>query len=193
MPSSKSKRPLARPHTVLLGVIMAIVLAGCTGGNGQTEVVGTINGEPITREMFDSRLVIPQVVSEELGQVPPVVPKIFILDELVNEMLLLESANEAGITVSDEAVQGDLAIFLSSLGTTQEDFEARLLERGISWSTVEENVRRTLIVEEYKNNHILSFVMESERQEFLNSWLIVRTEQSTIEFEPEFLDEVYNE
>jgi parvulin-like peptidyl-prolyl isomerase len=184
-----ARRPVLGATIFLLGMLV-ILLAACSGGS---KVVGTVNGEPITREMFDANLIIPKVASEEIGQVPPVIPKIAILDQVVNNLLLLQSAREQGIQVTQDQLKTDIGKFIGGLGTTPEEFEARLKENGVPWSAFVDNVEQTLIIETYKNEYLLTHVMEDEREEFLNSWLIVQTQQSTIEFDQGFLNEVNSE
>jgi hypothetical protein len=193
MTSFYKKHNQAQLRIATLGMILATILAACSGGGGQAEIIANVNGEPITREMFNAEWLIPKVISEELGQVPLIIPKDELLNEMVNSILMAQSAQEAGFTVSDQEVQQDLALFLANLGTTQEEFETRLVENRITWSMLEKIVRRNLIVNKYQNDYVLSRVAESERQDVLNSWLNVLKEQSTIEFEPDFLDEIGNE
>ena len=193
MTSFYKKPNQAQLRLATLGMILATILAACSGGGGQAEIIANVNGEPITREMFNAEWLIPNVISEELGQVPLIIPKDELLNEMVNSILMAQSAQEAGFTVSDQEVQQDLALFLANLGTTQEEFETRLVENGITWSMLEKIVRRNLIVNKYQNDYVLSRVAESERQDVLNSWLNVLKEQSTIEFEPDFLDQIGNE
>lgn len=155
------------------------------------EVIGTINGEPVAREMFDLSVALPALVSRQLGQAPPVVSKQQALDQLMNDVLLAQAAREAGFQVSADDLNGEIALFLASIGTNRDGFEPLLQEEGISWGTFEEFMANSVLIGQYVNNELLVRIMDVDQEAFLRSWLLVRNEQSEINFEVDFLNEVY--
>jgi SurA-like N-terminal domain len=172
---------------LMLAVILPLALTSCSGNKN---VIGSVNGEPITREMYDANLIIPKLTSEEKGQVPEVITKQEVLDLVVFRMLLLQSAREKGVDYSEDAVNQGIASFLANLGTTQEEFEGKLTENGVSWSAFEENVHQTLVINSFMENYLWKNVIEDERQDFLEAFRTLRYQESTIEIDQDFQNEI---
>ncbi len=121
----KLKEPLSQPST--------------------SEVAAEVNGEPILLSTI-----------EEKYKILPSEYKLFItketlLNRTIDETLLLQDAEERGITVSDGEVLKLVQENLDSSGMTEEDFKANLELQGISYE---------LFLDVFKKQEIINMLVE---------------------------------
>ncbi|MFB1082326.1 SurA N-terminal domain-containing protein [Jeotgalibacillus sp. JSM ZJ347] len=87
----------------------------------EDEVVATINGEEITGEAYNSALASTQSNLQQMGQDPTTEEgaeqaKTQTLDLLVNQTLIIQKANEAGLEASEEEIDEEYAAFQERFG-----------------------------------------------------------------------------
>lgn len=126
-----------RRHLLLLGCAFIlgglIVLAGMslTASSQDGDVVAVVNGEPITREEFFERL------QEAAGEQ--------ILDQIILEKVIAQAEGNAGVTVSEEELQEELAGIKESFAS-DEEFEAELSRYGLTLERLLYEIRLNLIL-----------------------------------------------
>lgn len=125
-----------------------------TSGNA----AAVINGEKITKSDLDFRVEQAKQIIQQQGadltdeKVVSAIEK-QILSDMVNEKILLQSAAESGITVSDDEV---LAAYNEMVATfkTKEDFEKELTSRNLTEKVVKENISEQMTLNKYINQNI---------------------------------------
>lgn len=109
----------------LIGIILVILVVAYFWKNKSLLVVATVNGQPIPRWSFESRM-----VSRSGNQ---------ILDEVVNEQIIMQAGAKKGIVVSEKEVaakvseiekslngQVSLADALAGQGMTMSEFQSQI-------------------------------------------------------------------
>jgi foldase protein PrsA len=144
----------ARRITVgLAGLLMGTFLAACSGGGA----VATVNGQPISRSTFDSRL-----EQSPMGRT--------VLQQLVQEMLIDQYAKNNNITVSDAEIDarenqikanfptGSWDEMLKARGLTEADVRSALREQLVLDKALEKDVTITPAqIKDYFNKNAASF------------------------------------
>ncbi len=100
---------------------------------GQQEVVATVNGEPIERDILF------EAMYAQIGQDA--------LEQLVTRQLILQLAENEGITVSDDELDDEIqSIIDESFQGMEDQFEMVLEQYGISIDTFKEDARLNLLI-----------------------------------------------
>jgi peptidyl-prolyl cis-trans isomerase SurA len=122
-----------------------------------------VNGKPILRDeverLYRSR---PNSSPEGGNDVSALSLKLNILNELINNEILLAHASRAGVNVSEAEVEkklGDLRTPYS-----EEDFQKRLKERGMTPNDLRQQVHDGLLVEKTINKEIMERVGVSDAE-----------------------------
>lgn len=125
-----------------------------TSGNA----AAVINGENITKSDLDFRVEQAKEIIQRRGadltdeKVINAIKK-QILSDMINEKILLQSAAESGITVSDDEI---LTAYNEMVATfkTKEDFEKELTSRNITEKVIKENIADQITLNKYINQNI---------------------------------------
>jgi foldase protein PrsA len=137
----------------LAGLLMGAILAACSGGGA----VATVNGQPINRATFDSRL-----EASPMGRT--------VLQQLVQETLIEQYAKNNNITVTDAAIDarenqikanfpsGSWDEMLKARGLTEADVRSALREQLILDQALAKDVTITPAqINDYFNKNHASF------------------------------------
>lgn len=123
--------------------LLAYALPACRGALPADTLV-LVNGEAITKNELEAELKLmgPSGAKESLG------PKngSLALDDLIDETLVLQEAARLGVALSPEDLENQVA--LARAGTPPAEFNATLLERGISEQAWRESVLRRSLCDE---------------------------------------------
>ena len=126
------------------------------------DVWAVVDGKPITRQevekIFRSRVNADapapsqeEALSLELG----------ILDELINSEILLERANKMNLLASDAEV--DEKFTESKSPYTEEEFQKKLQETGLTVDDLRNDIRRQLSIQKLLNREVVSKISISEQ------------------------------
>ncbi len=138
---------LKRIHFIALAVVLLIggMLAGC-----EEKPAAMVNGEPITEEAVQKEL---QKTMREHGaegaraEIGPM--RKAVIDQLISETLLLQGAREAGIKVSDEELQEEIALIKARSGGS---FQQQLQDAGLTEDSYSALVRERMLKERFIDN-----------------------------------------
>ena len=139
-----------RQRLLTLAIILLLGLAPLAGGPVSAEVVdrivATVNGEIITLQEVEGRLK-PFLVAKGQGITPGQVDELRrqILETMINQILTLQEAERQKIEVNDEAVDEAIARIKKDNKFTQEEFEKKLSEKGVSMVMFREDLRVDMI------------------------------------------------
>lgn len=92
-----------------------------------------------------------------------------VLDRMINEMLQIQRARQAGLEISDDELNQAMANFARRNDTTLDRLPEVLASQGIDYATIREQIRRELIQQHVQQGmlHREVTVSEQEVQEFL--------------------------
>jgi len=140
-------------------------------------VLATVNGEKITEGDFDA--LFESVVKRQSGgqNIPPQIRQQFrkqlrprLIKTLVDDKLLTDSAEKAGIEVTEDAMRADLKAdldaYLLRSGTSAEEFEKQI-QRG-EHKTIAEFIDNRIKEPAYANNAVHMALLESKYNDKLN-------------------------
>ncbi|MDP3995093.1 MAG: SurA N-terminal domain-containing protein [Patescibacteria group bacterium] len=124
----------------------------------QTEVVARVNGDEILRATYEQRLDQTNAQYQQDGFDPnreDVAAQIQdqVIQNLVNELLLMQNAAAAGISLSQEEIGAEYANLAAQYGGEQE-LEAAISQQGISRSQLESEISRQLTIERYLSQEV---------------------------------------
>jgi len=80
--------------------------ANAASGSGLGDVIATVNGEVITREVFNTALGRRRAELDEIAD--PAALETTVLTELINQRLVAQAAASMGITVTDEELDAEI-------------------------------------------------------------------------------------
>lgn len=154
----KRNTRLARGAAIVSTVLAATMLfsfAGCSSKQGGSDVMAKVNGSKILRSEVDKYYNAqiagaPQKPSAEQADSL----RLSILRELIDNEILMQRAQKLGLLATDEEVQSKLNELKAS--GTQEQFEARLKEQGLTLDDLKQNIRRSLTIDKVLNKEITS-------------------------------------
>jgi peptidyl-prolyl cis-trans isomerase SurA len=152
-----------RLKPLVIGILGVCALAGC---NQQIapgpDVWAVVDGKQILRQevekVFRSRVTTdaPPPSQEEALSL-----KLGILDELINSEILLERANKMNLVASDAEV--DEKFTESKSPYTEEEFQKKLQETGLSVDDLRNDIRRQLSIQKLLNREVVSKISITEQ------------------------------
>ncbi|HEY3928983.1 MAG TPA: SurA N-terminal domain-containing protein [Candidatus Koribacter sp.] len=153
MHSKTSSVSVALATTIALLAMLG--LAGCNNHGGGDDVMARVNGHKITRPEVDKYYKnqiagAPQQPSQEQADNL----RLGILRELINNEILMQRAEKLGLLATDEEV--DQKVNEAKAPYTQEQFDAKLKERGITLDDYRRDLRRSITVDKVINKEITS-------------------------------------
>ncbi|MBV9609524.1 MAG: SurA N-terminal domain-containing protein, partial [Acidobacteria bacterium] len=161
-----ARRPLALPRSsarlfwsALLFLLVA--LAGCRSSERSADTMAKVNGKPILRTEVETyyrsqTADSPQPPSAEQATSL----RLNILKELINQELMMQRAQKLGLLATDEEVEGKVAEMKAPY--TQEEFDKRLKDRGITLDDFKRDLRRNLTITKVINKEVTSKITISD-------------------------------
>jgi len=152
----------ARRTVVLFNLAaVTLLLAGCSGGGSDKDVMAKVNGHKITRsevdKSYNSRIAgspqKPSATEEEAL-------RLNILAQIIDTQLHLQKAEKLGIVATDEEVDGKFNQLKAPY--TQEEFQKRLKDMGLTEDESKQEIRRTLTIDKLLNKEIASKISISD-------------------------------
>lgn len=131
--------------------VMQMFSTAGNGGGSQNGVVATVNGEEITgaelservEQTRSSQLGGQSLSSDQEGQLREQT-----LETLINETLIQQAAEEAGITVSDEEINQSLEQVKGQFENEQQ-FQQQLENNDVTESDLRNRIQRQLLIQKY--------------------------------------------
>jgi foldase protein PrsA len=97
----------------MLVAYLGMMLAGCGTTTLDRDTVAVVGGRVISREGFQTRLKIFQLFYRQ--PMEDLAKKQQVLDQMIKDQLIRDSAPDLGVTVSDAQVEGEMARFFGAL------------------------------------------------------------------------------
>ncbi len=118
--------------------------------------VAVVNGEPITEAMLEREVGIGRVLYPLLQGIPvgddaQTLERMRsdLLSNLIDERLLVQQAEKAGLTISDADLDARIEKMLSPLGLSEDDLAEQLSAVGVSMDDLRASLRSTMLAERF--------------------------------------------
>jgi len=172
-PHKRRKKPKAKSN-LLMGVVVFVVLVAIIygvivllgkAGDMRSDVAATVNDEPITMAQLD----------EQYDRIPAeyraFITKTTLLNQTINEVVLLQEANKAGITVTQEQVDNQIVEAMSQAGVSEDELDEKLAEQNLTKEFLNELYKKQLTINELLEDKVFvkMKVSESEIKEHYDS------------------------
>lgn len=182
---------------IALAIILAVLTATIQIDNAEwrvrihsNQIVGTINGENLTRGDFETEIALEEVKIDLRNQDNKTVNKAELLNRIIGDVLILQAASKAGIEVNQDEVNQETTTILRRLDMTRNEFEDLLSDHAIRWMAFEQSVEDYLTIFHYVNDGLMVNIPFGDRESYLQNWISGQYSQAEIDFEQAFLDEV---
>jgi peptidyl-prolyl cis-trans isomerase SurA len=146
---------LKRTAAFLVALVLVGLAPACTKQQPKPgpDVWAVVNGKQILRSEVE-KYYRSQAQSRAPSPEEALSFEMSILDELINNEILLERAGKMGLVATDSEVEGKLAELRAPY--TEEEFQNRLRERGLTVEDVKNDIRRQLSIQKLLNREIVS-------------------------------------
>ncbi len=134
---------------------------GCNTNKATEGVMATVNGRKIQRTEVDKYFnnqtaQAPQKPTDEQADTL----RLNILKELIDNEILMQRAEKLGLLATDDEVNAKLAEIKAPF--SQQDFDKRLADRGITLADFKADLRRSITVEKVLNKEVTSKINVSD-------------------------------
>ncbi len=166
-----SKRVKRTVAWLPLAAILFAVVASCNKPvQHAPDVWAVVNGKEIKREEVDKYYrtrVNPE--GQEPSQEEALSLKLNVLDELINNEILLERAKKLNLEATDGEVEDKFTELKSPY--TEEEFQRRLKEQGISVDDLKHDLRRQLSIQKLLNREVVAkiSITDQDVMDFYNT------------------------
>ncbi len=180
---------------LVLPLLMLMLLITACGG--RDTVVATVNGEEILESELDAS--VDQMVSSyeqygldmesEQGQMMLVQIKTQALENLIQQEVLMQAAEEAGYTVSDEELDTEIGGIKAQF-TTEEEFEEALEANGFTPESYRKRLKAELMISEFFQAQIETKEVSEEEIEASYNDYVEQLEEHNEDAEEEEIREI---
>ncbi|MFC1722664.1 peptidylprolyl isomerase [Nanoarchaeota archaeon] len=161
-PKHKKERPNwilgAVIFVVLVAVVYGIIVLLGKAGTAEPKVAAYVNDEPITTAYLN----------EQYDRIPAeykaFVTKLVLLNQTINEVLLLQQAEKAGVVVTEEEVQAEINKAVEAAGLEPGMLEAKLAEQNLTEEFLRDLYRKQLTINGLLEKKVFSKLQVSERE-----------------------------
>jgi len=134
--------------------------AGCKGRGAGGDVIAKVNGRNILRPEIEK-----YYRNQTEGQPEPSADqaqtlRLSILHELIENEMLLQQSEKLGLMATDAEVDAKLKEITAPF--TQDEFDKRLKDRGVTLEEIKRDLRRTITVDKVLNKQVTSKVNVSD-------------------------------
>ncbi len=153
-----------RPRVLFLAAIAFCAVAGSCKNQvaPSPDVWAVVNGKPITRadveRAYRSRV---NADAPDPSQEEALSLKLSILDELVNSEILLEHASQMNLVATDAEVEDKFTESKSPY--TEDEFQRKLKETGLSVDDLKGEIRRQLSIEKLLNREVVAKISITDK------------------------------
>lgn len=160
---SKSTRVPGLAIATILSVALGLLLPslGCSGKQDGADVMASVNGRKITRtevQKYYENTTADSPQRPSLEQADTL--RLNILRELIDNEILMQRAEKLGLLATDEEVNTKVAEIKAPY--TQEEFDKRLKDRGLTLDDFKRDLRRSLTIDKVLNKEVTSKINISD-------------------------------
>lgn len=180
-------------RSLLLGVLAGLIVVLAVVGvgfllrqrffGGEGGVVAVVNGQSITQQELTDELTLFITMSTLTQGSPPAnPPKDFdILNQMIADRLKYWQAAGAGIAVSSEQVEAQIAAIEAEAGFTEAQLRSALTQAGLDRSVLQEWLQRQIAISAYLSNFVLVNVPSDQQDIAVRNWSNTLQTQADVE------------
>jgi cytochrome c biogenesis protein CcmG, thiol:disulfide interchange protein DsbE len=167
---------------VLLGLIAWMWFTN-PNANVPSDAVARVNGEFIYQRDVDKRLDFTRWLNElsslPVTEQPSASSK---LEEIIAERMQIQDAHKAGVTVTDQELEGELGQVSVSTGRTMDEIRQSLEKYNLGYDDLRTFVSNAVLVRKYKDQYVLAGAKDvQDAQNRENDWLTSLAQTSRID------------
>lgn len=153
----------SRPFVCLSVVILLAALAACRSRTAGQQVLAEVNGRGILASEVEKFYQVQLLEAEQKpSREQEQIQRLMILRALIDNEILLQRAEKMGLLASDAEVEAKFAERKSPY--TEQEFQARLKQRGLTVEDLKNDIRRELTLEKVFNKEIRSKVQVNDEE-----------------------------
>lgn len=133
-------------------LILAVTMNKLPPKQQDEEVAAVVNDETITVTDLEKQY------NSMPAQYQQFITQEQLLEQMINEKLLLQKADELGVTVTDEEVEASIDAAVASSPITREEFESRLADQNLTIEDVRGFYRNQLVITKMINETVLDMI-----------------------------------
>jgi peptidyl-prolyl cis-trans isomerase SurA len=168
----RPQRAGASLAAALLSCLSLTVQAQAPGANPAESIrtadfiVAVVNSEPITNQEVISRMqrLVPQLAMQGRPAPPRAELARAVLERLISDRVQLQAAREAGLRVSDEAVEQAVADVARQNQVNVAELRRRLANDGLSFERFRQDLREELLLNRLREREVDSGLRVSEQE-----------------------------
>ncbi len=148
-------------HTVITAAVVLLVFAFIlllTQPVSQGKVAAVVNGDEITVDEID------QMYNQIPEQYRSLITEEQVLNQLIDETLLVQKARELGLGVSQDEVQSAISDAISSTGMSQAQYDAYLVEIGLTREDMYEYYEKQIILYQKLPKQVVGEIVITEEE-----------------------------
>jgi parvulin-like peptidyl-prolyl isomerase len=190
---SKSRRRQVVIIFLLAAVVLVTLVIIALPKSADAQVIGHVNQQPVTLERFEEEILLQQVRDRLANRPETEVNSAELLNRMIGDLLLLQEASKAEVTVEQEEVESEVEAVLSRVNTSRSQMSQLLADQGLDWDVFERSILEYMTLRRFQEEVLLVEVSAAERGAVLQNWMSETYSQAEIDFDPEFLQEVNSE
>ncbi|WP_278802754.1 peptidylprolyl isomerase [Marinobacter nauticus] len=129
-------------------------------------VVAIVDDEVILQSELDARIntIVGRLSAQGTGLPPRELLEQRVLDQLIQESLQLQMADQMGMRISDNELNETLANIARSNGMTLAEFEGQLAEEGVTYQQAREQIRNEMLTSRVQQRRVGNRVRVTDRE-----------------------------
>lgn len=172
--------------TFVLILMLTVAAAGCNlVQEDESDAVAVVNGVEISREEFDQEVErnVEMYTSQgyELTDEDMELVKEMALEQMISTELLLQQAEQKGITADEVDAEGEIE-YIKSLFDSEEEFEQALAAQGFTEESYFELLKDSLIIHELLASQLDFDSIEVTEEEVQELFAMLEEEHGELDF-----------
>ena len=190
----KSKGGSTTKLIIIIIILLAIAFGGWYGikkadaptdtntvlNGDPTDVIATVNGGEILRAEFDKLLNVQKaVIGEPQDDEQRLALQNQVLDIIISQTLLLQKANEAGLSITDDEVDAQITQVKAQF-PDEDTFLAALTEQDFTQESLAQSIKKDLLIQGYITSQVDLESVEVSEEEIKADYDLAITKQDNL-------------
>jgi parvulin-like peptidyl-prolyl isomerase len=179
------------------GVIILVLAAAVTAlvyftlpDRTDSLVIGHVNQQSVTLERFEEEVLLQRVRDRLANRSVQEDNPAESLNQLIGDLLLLQDAEQADVTVEQTEVESEVEAVLGRVNSSRDQMDRLLKEEGLDWEVFERSIREYLTIRRFQDEVLLAAVPAAEQGAVLQDWVSASYAQAEVDFDAGFLADV---
>ncbi|MEC7814987.1 MAG: peptidylprolyl isomerase [Pseudomonadota bacterium] len=161
-------KAIVRPGLTVMFALLALMLSVAAQAERKLldRVVAIVDDEVILQTELDARVntIIGRLSAQGTNLPPRELLEERVLDQLIQESLQLQMADDMGMRISDNELNETMANIARNNGLTLEQFEQQLTEEGVTYQQAREQIRNEMLTSRVQQRRVGNRVRITDRE-----------------------------